>query len=342
MTDASAAAVIGSSPHLHGAETVAAIMRKVLLALVPGIAVQTWVFGLGVLIQIALALIAGIISEALMLALRRQPMRMFLTDGSVCVTALLFALAMPPGAPWWLTFIGMTFAVIVAKHAYGGLGYNIFNPAMAGYALLLVCFPYELKQWTYGGEWMPPTQVFGQILGYISAGADAVSGATALEFMRSELRAMKMLSELVDARAFGLFGSGGGEWINVAFLIGGLWLLAVRVIRWQIPVGFLSGLVFLALLFYLGNVDRYASPLFHLFSGAAMLGAFFIATDPVSSPVTPLGRLSFGLAVGMLVYVIRVYGSYPDGVAFAVLIMNAASPLIDRCTRPRVLGEQRS
>ncbi|MGQ0657315.1 MAG: RnfABCDGE type electron transport complex subunit D [Chromatiales bacterium] len=328
-----------SSPHLHGPERVALMMRQVLIALAPGIAVQTWVFGVGVLVQLALAVIAGFASEALMLAVRRQALRLYLADGSVCVTAALFAMAMPPLAPWWLTVVGMTFAVVVAKHAYGGLGYNVFNPAMAGYALLLVCFPYDMTQWPLGWKSLAPA--WAHIFGVADESIDAVAGATALEYVRSELQGMKMLSELAMAPALGHLGGHGSEWINAAYLLGGLWLWIAGVIRWQIPAGFLGGLFFLTLAFHLRDADHYAPPLFHLFSGATMIGAFFIATDPVSSPVAPTGRLVFGLATGMLVSIIRIFGVYPDGVAFAVLIMNAAAPLIDRYTRPRVLGEQR-
>lgn len=329
-----------SSPFIHQAPAVAVVMRQVLWALIPGAALATWWFGVGVPVQIALAIAIGYACEAAMLKLRGQPLRLYLADGSVGVTAVLFALAMPPAAPWWMGALGMVFAVLLAKHAFGGLGHNLFNPAMAGYAFLLVCFPAEMKVWAVA----PNAPGLAETLSYVFAGAappDAYSGATALEFLRAQLRGMKMISELQGAGVFGHFGGRGFEWVGLGYLAGGLWLLRLGLIRWQIPVGMLGALAVLALLFHLYDADVHASPLFHLLSGAAMIGAFFIATDPVTSPTTPRGRLLFGIGVGVLLYVIRGFGNYPDGVAFAVLIMNAASPLIERLTPPRLLGARR-
>jgi electron transport complex protein RnfD len=314
-------------------------MRTVLLALLPGIAAQIWVYGPGVALQIVLAAAIGLACEALMLRMRRLPQRVFLTDGSVVVTAVLFALAMPPLASWWLSAIGMAFAVIVAKHAYGGVGCNLFNPAMAGYALLLVCYPHEMHDWPRVFDWPPLTSTLFHLF-RVDGDTDAISGATALEHVRRGLQGMRMLSEMKDPAAIGWIGARGGEWVNGAYLAGGIFLLATRAIRWQIPVGFLAGLTIVALALHLGDAERHASPFLHLFSGATMLGAFFIATDPVTSPVTSRGRFIFGVAIGLLVMIIRRFGDYPDGVAFAVLILNAAVPFIDRCTRPRVLGEE--
>lgn len=337
MTATDPVAVL-APPHAHGPEHVARMMRRVLLALVPGVAVQVWVFGAGVIIDILLALLVALLAEASMLRARRQPLRPAVTDGSVCITAVLFAVAMSPVAAWWLTVIGVLFAVIVAKHAYGGLGCNIFNPAMAGYAFVLLCFPAAMQPWPVDAT--APAQALAHIFAGTDTAVDATSGATALESLRTELRGMKMLSELAVAPGLNQFTGRGSAWINAAYLLGGIWLLGVGVIRWQIPVGFLGSLGLLALVFHLGDADRYLTPLLHLCNGATMIGAFFIATDPVSSPVAPMGRFVFGVATGMLVYLIRTYGAWPDGVAFAVLLMNAAVPLIDRCTRPRVLGEQ--
>ncbi len=337
MTATDPVAVL-APPHAHAPEHVARMMRRVLLALVPGVAVQVWVFGAGVIIHILLALVAALAAEASMLRARRLPLRPAVTDGSVCITAVLFAVAMSPVAAWWLTVIGVLFAVIVAKHAYGGLGCNIFNPAMAGYAFVLLCFPAAMQPWPVDAT--APAQALAHIFAGADAAVDAMSGATALESLRTELRGMKMLSELVTPPGLRQFASRGSAWINAAYLLGGIWLLAVGVIRWQIPVGFLGSLALLALVFHLGDADRYLTPLLHLCNGATMIGAFFIATDPVSSPVAPMGRLVFGVATGVLVYLIRTFGAWPDGVAFAVLLMNAAVPLIDRYTRPRVLGEQ--
>lgn len=326
-----------SSPHVHGGQSVPRMMQVVLLAMLPGILVQAWMQGAGVLVQILIAIAAALIVEALMLRWRGLPLRPSLVDGTAIVAAVLFAVSMPADAGWWLGVLGMMFAMVVAKHAFGGVGSNVFNPAMAGYALLLVCYPHQMKA---GGmppdAWSSVANIF-RIEGGPSV--DAISGATVLETVRSGLQGMSMLSEITATGETSPFGPGGAGWVNAAFLAGGLALLGLGVIRWQIPVGVLAGLVLTSTMLHLGDGERHASAVFHLFSGATMIGAFFIATDPVSSPVSAHGRLVFGLCVGVLLLLIRRYGMYPDGVAFAVLIANAAAPLIDRFTRPRVLGE---
>jgi electron transport complex protein RnfD len=258
---------------------------------------------------------------------------------------VLLALALPPLAPWWIPVIGSLFAIVIAKQLYGGLGYNPFNPAMAGYVVLLISFPRELSLW-------PAT---GQLLGLqdtlllVFTGSlpdtltlDAITMATPLDAVKTRLGLSETLTEIRDSDVFGSFAGAGWEWINLWFLLGGLWLLQQKIIKWQIPAGMLGGLFLTALLFYAWNPDVYASPLFHLFSGAAMLGAFFIATDPVSASTTPRGGLYYGLGIGVLTYVIRTWGGYPDGVAFAVLLMNMAAPTIDYYTRPRVFGHDDS
>jgi electron transport complex protein RnfD len=256
-----------------------------------------------------------------MLRLRGQSLKLFLGDGSIAVTGLIIGLAIPVLAPWWMTVVGVAFAVIVGKHVYGGLGQNLFNPAMVGVAALLVCYPAEMNQW--------PSLV----------NTDAISGATSLEFLKTELRSMKMMSEIADAPVFGTFGGQGWEWINLGFLLGGLWLLYARIANWQIPLSMLGSLLIVSSLFYMIDADLHASPVFHLFSGASIIGAFFVATDPVTAATTPRGRIIFGAGIGVLTYVIREWAIYPDGVAFAVLLMNAAVPMIDFYTRQRVLGQ---
>jgi electron transport complex protein RnfD len=236
----------------------------------------------------------------------------------------LLALAVPPGLPWWLLAFGTAVAVLLAKHAYGGLGQNPFNPAMAGYAVLLVSFPLEMTQW--------PAP---------DAGWDAITGATALDTLRTGLRESYTMQEIMAGPAFGRVGASGGEWVNLAALAGGLYLLARRVIRWHIPVAVLAGLAVPAALAHLFDPGAHAGAAFHLASGAAMLGAFFIATDPVSAATSDRGRLVFGAGIGLLTWIIRSWGGFPDGVAFAVLLMNLAVPLIDRYSVPRIHGEPR-
>jgi electron transport complex protein RnfD len=332
-----------SSPHLDLQDSVSVMMRQVLLALVPGIACAAWVFGWGILVNCLIASVTAVASEAVMLALRRRPAGATLIDGSALVTGILLALALPPLAPWWIPVIGSGFAIVVAKQLYGGLGYNPFNPAMAGYVVLLISFPLEL------GRWPPPFEPMGlqdtlalMFTGTLPSGLtiDGLTQATPMDAVKTQLGLDVTISELSGHGLFGHLGARGWEWINVSYLIGGLWLLKSRVIQWQIPVGTLAGLFCMSLVFYLVNPDTFASPTFQLFSGAAMLGAFFIATDPVSASTTPRGRLIFGAGIGILTFLIRTWGGYPDGMAFAVLLMNMAAPTIDHYTQPRVFGHR--
>jgi Na+-translocating ferredoxin:NAD+ oxidoreductase subunit D len=334
-----------SSPHLPATGSVSRMMSFVLLALLPGSLCAAWLFGWGVLVNILLAGLAAIAAEAAMLMARQRPVLPVLQDGSALLTGVLLALALPPLAPWWIPVTGSLFAIVIAKQLYGGLGYNPFNPAMAGYVVLLISFPRELSLW-------PAT---GQVLGLqdtlllVFSGSlpdtltlDAITMATPLDAVKTRLGLSETLTEIRDSAVFGSFAGAGWEWLNLWFLLGGLWLLQQKIIKWQIPAGMLGGLFLTALLFYAWNPDIYPSPLFHLFSGAAMLGAFFIATDPVSASTTPRGRLYYGFGIGVLTYVIRTWGGYPDGVAFAVLLMNMAAPTIDYYTRPRVFGHDDS
>jgi electron transport complex protein RnfD len=334
-----------TSPHLPATGSVSRMMSFVLLALLPGSLCAAWLFGWGVLVNILLAGLAAIAAEAAMLMARRRPVLPVLQDGSALLTGVLLALALPPLAPWWIPVIGSLFAIVIAKQLYGGLGYNPFNPAMAGYVVLLISFPRELSLWPATG------QVLGlqNTLQLVFAGSlpdtltlDAITMATPLDAVKTRLGLSETLTEIRESAVFGSFAGAGWEWLNLWFLLGGLWLLQQKIIRWQIPAGMLGGLFLTALLFYAWNPDIYASPLFHLFSGAAMLGAFFIATDPVSASTTPRGRLYYGFGIGVLTYVIRTWGGYPDGVAFAVLLMNMAAPTIDYYTRPRVYGHDDS
>ena len=336
------------SPHIPSKSTVSIVMVKVLLALVPGIIVYIAFFGWGVLVNIIIAAIVALSSEAIAVALRRQPVIPTLMDGSALVTAVLFALALPPHSVWWLIAVGAVFAIIIAKQLYGGLGYNPFNPAMAGYVVVLISFPLEMTRWN------PPLALADMSMNLLEAfryslsGAlparmdlDMISLATPLDTMRTQLDMGASLSSITAGNGiFGHLGGTGSEWVSIAFLVGGLWLLYERIIDWRIPVGLLVALISLATTFWLIDSSYYPPPAFHLLAGATMLAAFFIATDPVSASTTPVGRLIFGAGCGILIYVIRSWGGYPDGVAFSVLLMNMAAPLIDYYSQPRVIGQQ--
>lgn len=337
---------IVTPPHLRPPTSVSAMMREVLLALVPGIAAMAGFFGIGVLVNIAVAVLVAVGAEAAMLRLRGRPVALFLNDYSAVVTGVLLGLALPPLAPWWLPALGSAFAIVFGKHLYGGLGYNPFNPAMVGYVVLLISFPREMTLW------LPPAGVESGPVDAVSAltrvftgnlpgGAelDAVTMATPLDTVKTELDRARTLSEIRQGPLFGGLSGHGWQWINMLFLIGGGWLLYRRIVDWRIPAGMLGALAATAMVFWAADPDLHPGPVFHLFSGAAMLGAFFIATDPVSAATTPRGRLIYGAGIGLLVYIIRSWGGYPEGVAFAVLLMNMAAPLIDAYTRPRVFGQ---
>ena len=336
-----------SSPHFHGPSTVNTVMMQVVYAMIPAILVYAWLFGWGVIINLLLTSATALATEALMLYLRKRPMRMFLSDGSALVTALLLGIALPPLAPWWMVCIGTAFAMIFAKHLYGGLGFNPFNPAMVGYVMLLVSFPLEMTTWpaphSLGGATLNLSQSLTYVFGSgLPAGMtmDALTSATPLDSLKTELGQGKAIDAITAAPIFGMLGGTSWEWISLAFLAGGMWLIYKKVISWHAPVGVLGSLGLISLIFFIIEPESYAPPLFHVLSGGAILGAFFIATDPVSGATTPKGRLWFGVGVGLLTYVIRTWGGYPDAIAFAVLLMNMAAPTIDYYTRPRVFGHK--
>jgi len=270
-------------PSIHLARAPQATMARVLLALLPGIAATTLLSGPGVLWQIALAVTLAMALEAIMLRLRGAALKPALTDLSAPLTAVLFALLLPPTAPWWMNAAGVASAIVVAKHLFGGLGHNRFNPAMVGVAVVVIAFPAEFAR------------------GIVAAEA----------------------------------------WVVAAYALGGILLLRARVIAWQTPVAVLGTTLLLGLPFWLHDPGSHPSPVAHLLSGALVMAAFFIATDPVSGCSTPRGRLVFGAGVALLMLAIRRWADDPGALAFAVLLMNAAAPLIDRRLRPRWLGERR-
>jgi electron transport complex protein RnfD len=323
------------------------IMRRVLYALAPAAIVYVWFFGTGFIVNLSVAALTAVLAEGAVIKLRGRSTRHSLRDGSALVTAALLTFAIPPFVPWWIPAIGAAAAIVIAKQLYGGLGKNFFNPAMVGYVLLLVSFPVEMTQW------VPPRMgdidyqrlTFVQNLNYSLTGRlpdeltmDAVTRATPLDLVREGARAGQPFAAVRGGSLFGDFGGRGWEWVGNFIALGGLYLLYMGVIRWHIPVAMLAGVLVPATLLYFIDPARFAAPGFHFFSGATLLGAFFIATDPVSAASSARGRLIFGGGIGLLTYAIRTWGGYPDGVAFAVLLMNAAVPLIDRYTRPRIYG----
>lgn len=335
------------SPYITDAPTVSTIMFKVLLALVPGIAAYVWIYGGGILVSLTLATLTALAAEALLLKIRQRPVKPYLMDMSAVVTAWLLALALPPLAPWWLIIVGTFFAIVIAKQLYGGLGYNPFNPAMVGYAVLLISFPLIMTKWPAPLSLAEHPLSFMDQLHFIfghglptDMKVDAITSATPLDYLKTQLMLKHEVASITQAPIFGVVGAKGGELVTGAYLLGGLYLLQQRIISWHLPTVFLAALAAISFAFYVIDPSHFANPLFHLMSGASMLCAFFIITDPVSGPTTPRGKIYFAAGVGLLTYLIRVYGGYPDGVAFAVLLMNMCVPLIDALTQPRVFGHK--
>ena len=330
-------------PYLLKEVSVQRVMLQVLAALLPGIAAYVWIFGPIILVQIAIATAAALAGEACMLKLRDKPLGVYLGDGSAIVTGWLIALAFPPLTPWWLIIVGVLFAIVIAKHLYGGLGQNPFNPAMIAFAVCIVSFPALMSQWPPVDLQTPFADQLALVFGFAPR-VDVMSGATPLDALKTALKLGEgstiVATVLSDAHTFGQFAGKGWEWIMVGYLLGGLWLWQRRIITWHAPTGFIAGIALLATALWLWQPASFASPLFHLFSGGVMLGAFFIVTDPVSGCTTPKGKLIFGFAAGALAYLIRVFGGYPDGVAFAVLLLNICVPLIDMYTQPLIFGKK--
>ena len=328
-----------TSPHVVRHDHTRNIMRRVILAAVPGLLVSCWFFGLGPLFNLLLCSLFAIGFESLILKLRQRPIGFYLNDYSVLVTAVLLGLALPPWAPWWLLLVATGFAVVFGKQLFGGLGQNPFNPAMLGYVVVLVSFPVDMTRWPAAHS-----VTFSGGLAHMFAGVpwpDAWSQATVLDALKNN--AGLTLDELWGSyNGFGWLSSRDSELINLAFLLGGLWLLYKKTYSWHAPVGMLGALFVISLLFWGGSgSESHGSPLFHLFSGATMLGAFFI-TDPVSSATSTRGRLLFGIGVGILIYIIRSWGGYPDAIAFSVLLMNLCAPTLDYFTRPRSYGHSKA
>lgn len=345
---------IASSPYTHNHQSTSKIMLWVILACLPGIAAQMYYFGYGNLIQIILAAITALAAEAIVIKLRHQPVSRYLRDNSALLTAILLGISLPPLAPWWMIVIGTLFAIVIAKQLYGGLGQNPFNPAMVGYVVLLISFPVQMTSWLPPiGLQLSPLSVYDTIHTIFTgttatgipalqaiSGIDAMTQATPLDAVKTGLRSGQNISQIVQQPIYSMVAGLGWQWVNTGFLIGGLILLAKKYIQWQIPVSYLATLTLCATLAWWIDPDSYASPMLHLFSGATMLGAFFIATDPVTAATTTRGRLIFGGLIGLLIWLIRTKGGYPDAVAFAVLLANMTVPLIDHYTQPRAYGHK--
>ncbi len=333
-----------TSPLIHNTRRTNQVMATVALACAPGVLALTIWFGFGTLSNIMLCSAFCVGFEAIALKLRERDLNFYLRDFSALVTALLLGIALPPYSPWWMIATGCFFAIVVAKQLYGGLGFNPFNPAMVAYVVLLISFPVEMTTWLPAmangvgdGIFQGLSQVF---LGESFREIDALTGATPLDVVKQN--SSLVLSDLYqEATVFSSakWAGAGWEWVNVAFAVGGAYLLWRNIFTWHAPISMLATLAVLSAVFYDGGSSTSpGSPVLHLLSGGTMLGAFFIVTDPVTSAVSNKGRMVYGIGVGVLVYAIRAWGNYPDAIAFAVLLMNFAAPFIDYYTQPRTYG----
>ncbi len=332
-----------TSPHALKPGRTGSVMLQVILAALPGLAALCYYFGWGPLINVVLGIVLALAFEAAVMKLRKRPAAFYLNDYSAVLTALLLGLALPPFAPWWITFIGILVAIVIAKHLYGGLGNNPFNPAMVGYALLLISFPVEMTRWA------PPAMLVDagnlglvqtlEVIFELAELPDAYTMATPLDTFKH--KGALTAEELWRQSA--LLTEGLQAWyvISGAYLLGGLYLLIRKIYTWHIPVSMLFTLFMVSGFFYGSDPSNHAPPLFHLCVGATMLGAFFIATDPVSAATSNKGKLIFGAGIGLLIYIIRGWGNYPDAIAFAVLLMNLSAPFLDYYTRPRTYGHKK-
>jgi electron transport complex protein RnfD len=334
---------VSISPHLRDRVTIHRVMRSVVLALLPALIGAVYFFGMRALWLVLLAVASAVLTEVICQKIMGRPITV--SDGSAVVTGILLAYCLPPGVPYWIPVVGGVFAIAVGKQVFGGLGHNPLNPALLGRAFLLASWPLHMTT-----DWRAPA------MGTLS-GIDAVTNATPLNVLKEVHKVLadpaSTTEQMVQAREviaqlpssysnlfFGNVGGSLGETSVILLLIGGLYLLFKRYIGWKIPLSFMATVVILTGIF--GGTDGLftGDALFHLLSGGLILGAFFMATDMVTTPVTYRGRLIFGTGCGVITSVIRLVGGYPEGVCYSILLMNAFTPLIDRWTKPKRLGEK--
>ena len=338
-----------ASPHAHGGGEIRRTMLLVLAALTPATLFGFWLYGWSAFFLWLITLSSVLFFEFMSLRLMGQKeARRTLGDGSALLTGWLLAMTLPPWAPWWIGVLGAFIAIVIGKQVFGGLGQNIFNPAMVARVALLISFPLQLTAWVTPLPLTPLAAPDFIAALHITLGQtplpDAMTSASLLGYAKTELsRGISLLQALTAGHApqlswLGVRAGSLGESSAVLILAGGIFLLITRVIRWQAPAGVLAGVLIPALIAHAIAPESYLSANTHLFSGALMLGAFFIATDYVTTPTTGAGQLIFGLGVGLLTWIIRSLGGYPEGVAFAILFMNALTPIIDRYVKPRILG----
>jgi H+/Na+-translocating ferredoxin:NAD+ oxidoreductase subunit D len=338
-------------PHAHSGASISRTMGLVMVALVPTTMFGLYQFGWPAVFLFLVTISAAVGAEALSLKMAGKPVKIFLFDGSAVLTGWLIVLTLPPWAPWWIGVLGAFIGIMLAKHAFGGLGQNVFNPAMIARTVLLISFPIEMTQF------LDPKPLFSAGAPGFSEGwnitlsgypaFDSVSSASLLGTVKTQLGQGVSLGDILSRdfdlwdMAFGVVPGSLGETSALLVLLGGLFLLLTRVISWHAPAAMIATMALLAGLFNLIDPGTYSGPLVHLVSGTFLFAAFFIATDYVTAPSTGLGKLIFGAGVAALTFVIRTWGAYPEGIGFAILLMNAAVPLIDTYIHPRIYGRTR-
>lgn len=324
--------IVSASPHVHSDRTSKKLMYDVVIALIPAFLISIYVFGISALIATSVAIASCMLFEYL---IQKYLLKtdVTITDGSALITGILLAFNLPATLPIWMIIVGSLVAIGVAKLSFGGLGFNIFNPALVGRVFLLVSFPVQMTMW--------PTAIENN-----TKLVDAVTGATPLGVIKEGLQYGETMTEISSKipstieMLFGFTGGSLGEMSAIALLLGGLYLIIRKVITWHIPVTLLASMAVITGVFWLINAEQYANPIIHLLSGGAILGAFYMATDLVTSPMTKKGMIIFAIGIGLITVLIRLFGAYPEGISFAILIMNAFVPLINKYFKPRRFGNK--
>ncbi len=341
-----------SGPHTHAPVSIQKIMFSVIMALTPATVYGLYLYGWPAINLLAITIVSAVVVEAICLYIGKRPIMPGITDGSGILSAWLVALTLPPWAPWWIGVVASICAILLGKQVFGGLGQNVFNPAMLARVIILISFPVQMT------TWVNPQPLFSELDQGFMAGLnvtfnnesvdwDSISTASPLGYVKTELILEKTIDSIMPGVAnwqdslLGVTAGSMGETSAALILLGGIFLLIRRIISWHAPVAMLVTVAITSSLFYQANPELYAPPQFVLLNGALILAAFFIITDPVTSPNTTKGQLIFGIGCGLLVFVIRTWGSYPEAVGFAVLLMNCFTPLIDHYIRPRIYGRTR-
>ncbi|MGB2907063.1 MAG: RnfABCDGE type electron transport complex subunit D [Candidatus Aminicenantaceae bacterium] len=315
--------LLRSSPHLQGRDSVPKIMYAVVISLLPAVAASFYFFRFRAMAVYLACLVGCLATEAVFLRVRKKPLHS-LWDGSAVITALLLAMTLPPDLSLELVVIGAVMAIALGKQVFGGLGHNIFNPALVGRAFLQVAFPVAMTTWS------PPATLL----------LDSATFATPLGNLKFQNALAQGTLTPIQDLFWGNTGGCLGETSALGLLLGAAFLLSRRAMDWRIPAGIILALGAFTGVFWLIAPEKYASPLFHFLAGGFILGAFFMATDMVTSPITPLGAWAYALGIGIMIGIIRLFGGFPEGVMFSILFMNTFVPLINRYTRPRILGER--